>query len=335
MRTSLQPIRHAYSILPESARAAIRQMIGIHPAGRRFLRKIYEDSIDAYLISFPKCGRTWLRLMIGKAIAAQYGCQDENAILELEPLTAQLSSEGVPIIRVTHDDYPHLKAASELSRNKSKYRRSKVVFLVRDIRDVVVSLYFENLKRSGREAQSSTCKDVDAFVRSEIGSLDSIIAYYNIWAGQIDVPKDFLLVRYEGLHSDTTGELRRVVDFLGLGCISREAVQIAVEYSRFDNMRRMESAGQFAAKKLLPGDKSDSESFKTRRGKVHGFEKYLRPETIAFIDDKVRRELSPYYRDYIEASNHISSTSNGENNFLDVSLASDRSMTGVPVKKIT
>jgi hypothetical protein len=245
--------------------------------------------------------------MIGKAIAAQYGCEDENAILELEPLTAKLSHLGVPIIRVTHDDYPHRKATSELSRDKSKYRRSKVVFLVRDIRDVIVSLYFENAKRSGVNVRPSSHDELDQFVRSHIGSVDSIIAYYNIWADQRGVPRDFLLVQYERLHSDTANELRRVLDFLGLRQIRKEAVQTAVEFSRFDNMRRMESEGYFSLHKLLPGNKSDSESFKTRRGKVHGFSTYLSPETTAYIDRKVSIELSPYFQDYAAAPESLAS----------------------------
>ena len=44
--------------------------------------------------------------------------------------------------------------------------------------------------------------------------------------------------------------------------------QEALEFSRFENMQKLEAAGVFDSKILHPGDVRDPESFKVRRGKV-------------------------------------------------------------------
>jgi len=56
----------------------------------------------------------------------------------------------------------------------------------------------------------------------------------------------------------------------------------ALEFSRFENMQKLEAAGAFDSKILHPGDVRDPESFKVRRGKVGGYREYLSAEDQAF-----------------------------------------------------
>jgi hypothetical protein len=52
----------------------------------------------------------------------------------------------------------------------------------------------------------------------------------------------------------------------------------ALDFSRFENMQKLEAAGAFDSKILQPGDVRDLESFKVRRGKVGGYREYLSAE---------------------------------------------------------
>ena len=103
-----------------------------------------ERTADVVILSYPKCGRTWLRIMLGKSLALHYGLGDVNYLAN--DLLAGTDSKSLRI-RVSHDDNPHWKEPARLSRRKGRYRRQKVVFLVRDPRDVVVSMYFERSRR--------------------------------------------------------------------------------------------------------------------------------------------------------------------------------------------
>jgi hypothetical protein len=240
--------------------------------------------VDVYILSYPKSGRTWLRLMVGKVLALRLGLENAD-LLELYQLTSSLPD--VPQIRASHDESPHLKTVCELSTSKMRYRDERVILLVRDPRDVMVSCYFQETKRNMRYRGS-----ISSFIRDERHGVDGLIHWLNVWSANRSVPSDFLLVRYEDMHVDTEGELRKVVDFLGLDGVHDSIIRQAVEFASFDNMRRMEAEDALDSARLRPGHLDDAESFKVRRGKVGGYVDYLSGEDIAYLDAKIRTELA-------------------------------------------
>jgi hypothetical protein len=243
--------------------------------------------VDVYLLSYPKSGRTWLRLMLGKALALRFDLENVD-LLELYHLTSSLA--GVPRIKAVHDESPHLKTVDELPTNKTRYQGKQVILLVRDPRDVMVSCYFEEIKRQKRYQG-----DISSFIRDKRYGIDGLIHWLNVWSESRSVPSDFLLVRYEDLHADTEGELRRVVEFLGLDGIGDEMIRQAVQFSAFDNMHRMEAEDVLNSARLRPGDAGDPESFKVRRGQVGGYVDYLDTEDIAYLDTKIEAQLADYF----------------------------------------
>lgn len=253
---------------------------------------------DIYLISFPKCGRTWLRLMIGKYIQEYYGLDSasKGEILELRPLSTY--NADIPNIRVTHDDNPQFKRPDEIERNKAKYKNKKIIFLVRDPRDVVVSLYYQFLKRRDLIKKM----DISDFIRREKGSLKSIIKFYNIWAENKSVPEGFLKIRYENLHREIYEEnkfeeLKKALRFIGFNNIDSELVEYVSNYATFDNMRKMEEEEEFESDKerLSPGDKEDEQSYKTRKGQVGGYKDDCDEEDLKYLDEIIEKRLDDYY----------------------------------------
>lgn len=241
---------------------------------------------DTFLISFPKCGRTWLRLMIAQAIQLHHGVRADDP-LEIHRLAD--AAPGAPRILVWHEDNPHTKAAVAIESDKRRYRDKRIIFLVRDPRDVLVSLYFHMSRRAGHDL--GTLSD---YLRRDVGSTASLIRYYNIWADQHRVAGDFLCVRYEDLRADPKARLSRVLEFLG-SPVSDAALREAVESTEFSKMRKMEAEGAVTSDRLAPADPRDTESFKTRKGKVGGFTEYLDEADIAYLNDWIDRKLSPLY----------------------------------------
>lgn len=131
---------------------------------------------------------------MGKAIASHFKLKDLD-ILQMGNFSAMLP--GIPYIRFTHDDLPQHKRPNELEESKRAYKRYKVVFLIRDPRDVIVSLYFQKTKRVHQYTGS-----LSEFLYREQGSFNSLLHFYNIWAKNRNVPEDFLLLRYEEIHAD-------------------------------------------------------------------------------------------------------------------------------------
>src|SRR5262245_43827241 len=278
-----------------SLRRAVARRIPRHYAIRyRLLReRLSSDSrradreAECFLVSYPKCGRTWLRMLLSRALELHYGAPEVDY---LGGAFLGGNVPGAPRVRVTHDDDPHWKTPRGLDRRKRRYRGKRVVFLVRDPRDVVVSMYFERSRRE--RAYSGT---LSQFLHEQRGSLDTILAYYDVWARSRDIPSEFLVVRYEDLRRDTARELERLLAFLGVRDVAEATMSEAVRFASFESMREMESAGSLESGRLRPRDPNDPESFKTRRGKVGGFVDYLTPEEIEAVERRIRTRLDPSF----------------------------------------
>ncbi len=271
------------------------------------LRKKFTErqrwDFDVYLLSYPKCGRTWVTLQLGRAISQHYGLELPN-LLKLSSFGEQVPE--VPHIRLTHDDQPHRKRPHELSTTREKLAGKKVILLVRDPRDVIVSYYHHKSRRERdrdfwwfqgkrKQTHSRFQGTLAEFLEVEIGGFDTLLRYYNVWEQVRRTPAAFLLLRYEDMQADPAAQLRRVLDFVGLSAVSDAVVKEAVEYASFRNMQKIESGQEVKSFKLKAGDVNDPDSYKVRRGKVGGYRDELTPAQIVQLERKMAASLSPFF----------------------------------------
>ena len=245
----------------------------------------------SFVISYPKAGRTWLRLMIASAISQATGSK-----LSLTLADQADPSRGIPFLVFTHDG-AGLTHSRPLATDKRQYRGKTVLLLVRNPRDIVVSHYFQATLRKRRRPQVPS---LDAFIRGPLG-IDRVLTFMNAWASSRDVPARFHLVRYEDFHRDALARLRECVDFLQIQDLSDAHLAAAVEMARYERMRELESTGALADPRLSPGDPDDPESFKVRRGKVGGYVDYLSDEQVAFLNARIRTSMDPLFAYYYDA----------------------------------
>jgi Sulfotransferase domain len=265
---------------------------------------------EVTVISFPKSGRTWLQVMLGEYITRCYGLDARN-VMALKEYTKRL--EGVPRIRFAHDERPQWKMSHQLNRDKSGYRDQRVVLLVRDPRDILVSLYFEKTKRvpARRKDRPEFKGSIDEFVYYELGGIDSIIAFFNNWANSRNIPRDFKIVKYEDLRRDTRNTLIDMLSYLGLEPVNEHILEKVLELGDINKMRAREAesargshslrrsdpqAGDaFETRAFQPADPSDPESYKVRKGKVGGYVDYLENSEIEYLNRKISEELDPLF----------------------------------------
>jgi hypothetical protein len=247
---------------------------------------------DAYVISYPKSGRTWLRILLAKALSLHYQINTKQ-LLDTAAVTA-----AAGVLRTDfHHDGSELREDldyTSLPQDKDAYRTKRVVFLVRDPRDVLVSAYFEAMKRSflfdGRVVFHGSLSE---FVHSPAFGVRKLAAFYDIWARNQTVPTKFLLIRYEQLCAQPREVLREVLRFVSAEAVDQAHIAEAVTYASFANMRRLERANVFCDPRLQPGRPSDPESYKVRRGRVGGYVDYLSGADLAYIDREVAARGSP------------------------------------------
>ena len=114
-------------------------------------------------------------------------------------------------------------------------------------------------------------------LRDPAFGIESMVEIMNSWLAEWSGRADFLLLFYETLRSDPAPGFRQLLQVLGERPVQERAFSHALEFSDFEHMKKLESAGAFASKILRAGDAQDPESFKVRRGKIGGFEDYLSP----------------------------------------------------------
>src|SRR5581483_4358093 len=225
------------------------------PPATETLRKPLDSEVLGQCVSFPKSGRTWLRVML-----------DELAVN----------------LRYVHAGGAHQNAlpVDRLPQPGMFLGKLKTVFLHRDPRDVVVSGYFQATKRIG--VYNGTISD---FLRDPAHGLLKVVVYNRSWLRAAENRDDICVVTYEGMHADVGAELRRILHFFGQPA-DPEKLKNAIEAGRFETMKEAEARGQYEqyGKRLRPGQVDDPESFKVRRGKVGGYVDYFSAEDIAFCD---------------------------------------------------
>ena len=239
-------------------------------------------------VSFPKCGRTWVRVMLGKVLQDLY--EDHETPL-LQMVDYHKSRPDFQGINWVHDDLAHWKKPAELQESKSGYLLRKVIFLARDPRDVMVSVYFEKRNRlklyMELESKSELKGRIKPFegslsdyLNQTAGGMETLCRFYKIWENALNGHPSNIIVRYEDLKKDACKELRRMADFIGLNRVSDQMIKDAVDYAEFSKMQKMEKDNKFKSFKLQAADPDDKESFKTRKGKVGGYVEYMTSEEI-------------------------------------------------------
>ncbi len=260
-----------------------------HPSKiTKTLRNLWRArNADAFIVSYPKTGRTWLRVMLGQLLVDRAG-KGEDLLLDTYALS---ELAGVKKTVFTHDGPFLLFSGASYQQqtfHDDSYRGRDVVFIVRDVRDTLVSSYFQESQRMHTYRGT-----ISEFLRDDVFGVRRIVTFYNLWYQNREVPRSFLPVRYEAMHADPCAVLSSVAEALGVRNPTAEALQAAVDYASFENMKRMESRGEFRDPMLQPGEAGSGESFKVRRGKIGGYQDYLSAEDIAYVDEVVREMAQP------------------------------------------
>jgi len=238
---------------------------------------------ENYIISYPKSGRTWLRSLIGKYLCESLSKPDSQ-ILDIDVLAEQA---GLPAIKFSHDNSDMHRELSfrELNEDKSDYQNTRVLFMSRNIKDTLVSAYFQATRRTGNLKGT-----ISEFIRTTQFGAIKIVTFYNHWLSNMDVPRSFLLISYEQLQEDPAQALKLALDHIGIEDINTDIVNDAVAYCSFENMKKLERDNAFNSARLKVADQGDPESFKVRKGKVGNYREYLGSEDIDYIDSVIETE---------------------------------------------
>ena len=234
------------------------------------------------VVSVPKSGRTWLRVLAQAYVSAVTGI----------PFTLdarEFQKQGTPHLIFAHDLWQHSTTRRFKDRIRGKYlvpagvgRRKPIILLARDPRDVIVSLFFQLTKRTNKFEGS-----LQEMIRDPGFGVGFVVDLMNTWMATWGHQADFQLLRYEDCRKNAFAAFQPVIRVLGLG-IDEQKLAESIEFASFDNMKKMETQQEFASGMLRPADVNDRESFKVRRGVVGGYRSYLDSSDIVYLDQKIQ-----------------------------------------------
>ncbi len=253
----------------------------------RNARRRYANA-DAFLVSIPKSGRTWLRFSLRHYLCAQAGIPFAIDPGDDEP-------RHLPLVHCSHDLWEHLTAPRWVDRVRGKYlipprprRTARIILAVRDLRDVMVSLHLQLTRRGFRSGARYDGTLTDMIGDPRFGAARSVDVL-NLWLAEWRDSGRCLVWSYEEARKDPCESLRAVLTHLGFQDPDEARIAESVEFASFDNMKNMESENRFDRRLLRPGDPSDPESFKVRRGQVGGWVDYLPDEDARRIEAAASR----------------------------------------------
>jgi uncharacterized membrane protein YkvA (DUF1232 family) len=189
---------------------------------------VYPD--DTFLVSYPRSGNTWTRFLVA------------NLINPDEPVTFATLESRIPEIYDVPDRVLRRFARPRIIKSHESFdpRYRKIIYIVRDPRDVAVSYYEFQLKRRVISEDCNLEEFIPRFMDSEFepttGSWgDHVLSWLATRQGR----PNFLLLRYEDMQQRTVDEAARIAGFLRLDQ-SPGRVARAVELSSSERMRKLE-----------------------------------------------------------------------------------------------
>jgi hypothetical protein len=232
---------------------------------------------DVFLVSYPRSGNTWTRFLLG------------NLLWQNDPVTFLNIESRIPEIYFNPDRFMRALERPRVLKSHECFQPhyARVIYIVRDPRDVAISYYHHNVKAGNIPDDYPIANFVPRFIAGEFDCIfgswrDNVLSWMELRQGT----PWFLLMRYEDMKRDPTKALSSVVAFLE-GCSFREidarpeTLQRAIELSSPERMRALEKqeGRQWV---LTKGTRSDKPF--VRSAISGGWRTQLAPESLAAIE---------------------------------------------------
>ncbi len=210
-------------------RGAAEILLGRKTAGRYLT--VFPD--DVFLVSYPRSGNTWTRFLIG------------NLVYQDEPVTFTNVESRIPEIYLAPDRVLRALPRPRMLKSHECFdpRYKRIIYIVRDPRDVAISYYHYAMKIKWIEPDYPIEKFIPRLIEGEFDVRGGWAASWSdhamSWLSMRKQSDGFLFLRYEDMIQDAERELAKVARFLTFQP-TPERIARAVQLSAADHMRKLE-----------------------------------------------------------------------------------------------
>jgi len=189
--------------------------------------------------------------------------------------------------RFTHADASYRKqnGPSEICKHLARYYRCRVIFLIRDPLDVMVSLYHHALRRDTWRGSFGE------FIRIGHQGFERILAFNLGWLEHRERFRDFIAISYEAMRTNPEKCLRAVLNFAGVSGTADSDIERVAIGNRFDAMKKREACGELRRRfgsRFSTGVASDN-LMVVRRGVVGGYRDEMTDEELEYCGELMWR----------------------------------------------
>jgi hypothetical protein len=245
-----------------------KNALGMDIAGRTLAVR----ADDTFIISYPRSGNTWTRFLIANLLHPQ------------EPVTFANIERLIPDAEAQSSRYMRRMPSPRMIKSHSYFdpRYPRVIYIVRDPRDVALSYYDFSRKYRQIEDGYPLQRYIEDFTTGHLLSAGWGTWGENVasWVYARGARPGFLLLRYEDMKARPEQELTRIAEFLGIQA-SPELLRTAIESSSADRMREMEKTQ--GKNWVTTKDKRSDLPF-VRTASVGGWKTNLQTEPVAKIE---------------------------------------------------
>lgn len=249
---------------------------GKQPAGRNLT--VFDD--DVFIVSYPRSGNTWTRFLIG------------NLLYQEDPVTFANIESRIPEIYFNPDHVMRRLPRPRILKSHESFqpRYKRIIYIVRDPRDVCVSNYHHNVKAGNLPDNFPMDDFVPRFLRAEFDTpFGSWADNVGSWLAMRENSDAFLFLRYEDMKQDAVRELTKVAEFLQ-HCAFRnitatpERLARAIALSTPERMRELEKqqAKDWALTKITRQDKPF-----VRTAVAGGWKNILSGKSVALLESEL------------------------------------------------
>ncbi len=212
--------------------------------------------MNRHFISYPKSGRSWIR----------YACNQLGVCqaINFHHDTFEFNNGDKP--------RPNFDFASRLR----KYQQvDRTIYLYREPRDIMVSLYFQIKGRFNDFFQYKG--SLSEFIRDDYFGAKNLKIFQDQWDRicQLGIAK---CITYEQCHENFSDVLRRVLEYYEISA-SENDILVASRLSSFDAMKRVEESGKFQQ----PWLRLRNGFPKVREGKMNSYKEYFSKNDLEYL----------------------------------------------------
>jgi|SRR5579871_799374 len=233
---------------------------------------------DIFFGSYPRSGSTWLRFMLFEILFGE-----EPGFRKLE--------DRLPEIQWQRGVKGVLPNGGRLIKTHEQWRKEykKAVFLVRDVRDVLLSGYARGVEVGLVELVSKG--DFDSFLQAFMdGSALQMGSWQDHARSYLESPTakagNLMVVKYEELRKNPEPILASIIEFIGMKP-NMQMIHKAVEDNSLQAMRKKEDKERNAGEQsvlLSPHKTSGEDGRFVRKGSVGGWREKLTPAQLKVVD---------------------------------------------------